>query len=188
MTESTIWGIHMEWDDATIPQDKKDIAIGWPDPGNLNALPASRDAFKAAFAKKYPTDKLGAVPVKVTVTLYLIQCCVLPLSRKLPRVQQQRAGRLEIPQIARDQRHAMRQRRRRDQRIPLVARVGNMQARAASGDECINRKNPAVEGGRRILTVEAAKRAGRRPPCPWRDRFQHNRGRRRFRRTGRSCR
>ena len=24
----TIWGIHMEWDDATSPQNTKDIAIG----------------------------------------------------------------------------------------------------------------------------------------------------------------
>lgn len=60
----TIWGIHMEWDDAKSPQDPKDIAIGWLELGDLNALPPSRDAFKAAFAKAYPTDKLGAVPVK----------------------------------------------------------------------------------------------------------------------------
>jgi restriction system protein len=60
----TIWGIHMEWDDATSPQDAKDIAIGWEALGDLNALPSSRDAFKAAFAKAYPADKLGAVPVK----------------------------------------------------------------------------------------------------------------------------
>ena len=26
--ERTIWGIHLEWDDATSPQDSKDIAIG----------------------------------------------------------------------------------------------------------------------------------------------------------------
>jgi restriction system protein len=63
----TIWGIHMEWDDATSPQDPKDIAIGWGALGDLNALPSSRDAFKAAFAKAYPTDKLGAVPVKAGV-------------------------------------------------------------------------------------------------------------------------
>jgi restriction system protein len=60
----TIWGIHMEWDDATSPQDPKDIAIGWEALGDLNALPSSRDAFKAAFAKAYPTDKVGAAPVK----------------------------------------------------------------------------------------------------------------------------
>ncbi|MGD1016277.1 MAG: restriction endonuclease [Roseiarcus sp.] len=67
MKESTIWGIHMEWDDATVPQDKKDIAIGWHDLGDLNALPASRDAFKAAFATTYVAEKAGAVPVKAGV-------------------------------------------------------------------------------------------------------------------------
>ena len=63
----TIWGIHMEWDDATTPQDTKEIAIGWAELGDLNALPSSRDAFKAAFAKSIPTDKPGAVPVKAGV-------------------------------------------------------------------------------------------------------------------------
>src|SRR5271166_1673773 len=63
----TIWGIHMEWDDATSPQETKDIAIGWAELGDLNELPSSRDAFKAAFAKAYPTDKPGAVPVKAGV-------------------------------------------------------------------------------------------------------------------------
>jgi restriction system protein len=63
----TIWGIHMEWDDATSPQNTKDIAIGWAALGDLKALPASRDAFKVAFAKAHPTDKPGAVPVKAGV-------------------------------------------------------------------------------------------------------------------------
>jgi restriction system protein len=63
----TIWGIHMEWDNATMPQDTKDIAIGWGALGDLGAFPSSRDAFKAAFATAYPTDKPGAVPVKAGV-------------------------------------------------------------------------------------------------------------------------
>jgi restriction system protein len=63
----TIWGIHMEWDNATVPPRTKDIAIGWPDLGDLNALPSSRDAFKAALAKAYPTEKSGAVPVKAGI-------------------------------------------------------------------------------------------------------------------------
>lgn len=54
----------MEWDDATSPPDTKDIAIGWETLGDLNALPSSRDAFKAPFMEAYPTEKLGAVPVK----------------------------------------------------------------------------------------------------------------------------
>jgi hypothetical protein len=60
----TIWGIHMEWDDATGPNDTKDIAIGWAELGDLTALPSSRDAFKAAFTEIYPTAKPGAVPVQ----------------------------------------------------------------------------------------------------------------------------
>jgi hypothetical protein len=44
----TIWGIRMEWDDATSPQDAKDISIGWEALGDFNALPSSRDAFDSA--------------------------------------------------------------------------------------------------------------------------------------------
>jgi restriction system protein len=57
----------MEWDDGAVPPDSKDIAIGWHNLGDLNTLPTSRDAFKAAFAKKYPNEKAGAVPVKAGV-------------------------------------------------------------------------------------------------------------------------
>ena len=68
MTDArTVWGIHMEWDDGTGSQDTKDIAIGWEALGDLNALPAQRDAFKEAFAKAYPADKAGAVPVKAGI-------------------------------------------------------------------------------------------------------------------------
>ncbi|MGJ0504202.1 MAG: restriction endonuclease [Methylocystis sp.] len=65
--ERTIWGIHMEWDDGTIAPDVKDIAIGWQAVGDLGALPSSREAFKTAFTAAYPTEKLGAVPVKAGV-------------------------------------------------------------------------------------------------------------------------
>jgi restriction system protein len=66
MTDArTVWGIHMEWDDGS--QDTKDIAIGWRALGDLNTLPAQRDAFKEVFAKAYPTDKAGAVPVKAGI-------------------------------------------------------------------------------------------------------------------------
>jgi restriction system protein len=64
---TTIWGIHMEWDNAESPEGAKDIAIGWRALGDLNALPSSRDAFKAAFAAAYPSEKPGAVPVKAGV-------------------------------------------------------------------------------------------------------------------------
>jgi restriction system protein len=65
--EQTIWGIHMEWDDAPGSQDTKDIAIGWAALGDLDKLPSSRDAFKTALVQAYPTEKPGAVPVKAGV-------------------------------------------------------------------------------------------------------------------------
>ena len=63
----TVWGVHMEWDDGTLSPDEKDVAIGWSELGDLRALPASRDGFKQAFAKTYPNEKPGAVPVKAGV-------------------------------------------------------------------------------------------------------------------------
>lgn len=63
----TVWGVHMEWDDGSTPRDKKDIAIGWPACGDLRALPATRDGFKAAFSREYPAEKAGSVPVKAGV-------------------------------------------------------------------------------------------------------------------------
>jgi restriction system protein len=66
-TTPTIWGIHQEWNSVSAPQDTKDVAIGWEKLGDLAALPPSCDAFKAAFAKAYPYEKAGAVPVKAGV-------------------------------------------------------------------------------------------------------------------------
>jgi restriction system protein len=68
MTEArTVWGIHMEWDDATNPKDAKDIAIGWHALGDLNGLPAQRDAFKELFAATYTAEKVGAIPIKAGI-------------------------------------------------------------------------------------------------------------------------
>jgi restriction system protein len=67
---TTIWGIHQEqreWNVDEAPKDAKDIAIGWEKLGDLSTLPSSREAFKAAFAKAYPEEKAGAVPVKAGV-------------------------------------------------------------------------------------------------------------------------
>jgi restriction system protein len=72
-TMPTIWGIHQEWNAASTPQATKDIAIGWAGLGDLAALPSSREAFKAAFAKAYPTEKAGAVPVKAGVLFRFCQ-------------------------------------------------------------------------------------------------------------------
>lgn len=65
--ERTIWGVHQEWDDSSTGGTPADIAIGWDALGDLKKLPPTRDAFKAAFAKAYPQDKPGAVPVKAGV-------------------------------------------------------------------------------------------------------------------------
>ena len=62
-----VWGIHMEWDDATTSQNAKDIAIGWKALGDLNLIPAQRDAFKEQFARTHPTEKTGAIPVKAGI-------------------------------------------------------------------------------------------------------------------------
>jgi restriction system protein len=68
MTDArTVWGIHQEWDDATVSQEAKDIAIGWPALGDLAVLSPHREAFKETFAKAYPADKAGAVPVKAGI-------------------------------------------------------------------------------------------------------------------------
>jgi restriction system protein len=63
----TIWGIHMEWDDAASQSDSKEIAIGWEVMGDLSKLSASRDTFKAAYAKLFPAERPGAIPVKAGV-------------------------------------------------------------------------------------------------------------------------
>ena len=62
-----IWGIHMEWDDATTSPDAKDAAIGWAAIGDLRKLQGSREAYKAAFADAFPAEKPGAIPVKAGV-------------------------------------------------------------------------------------------------------------------------
>src|SRR4051812_12377230 len=65
--ERAVWGIHMEWDDGRTPPDATEIAIGCPALGDLSALEPSRDIFKAAYARAYPAEKPGAVPVKAGV-------------------------------------------------------------------------------------------------------------------------
>lgn len=64
---ATVWGLHMEWDDGRTSSEIKDIAIGWHELGNLQKIPASREAYKAAFAKTFPSEKPGAIPVKAGV-------------------------------------------------------------------------------------------------------------------------
>ncbi len=62
--EQNTWGIHAgrTGDADTFFLKKSCVAIGWPEIGNLSALPADREAFKAAVAKGYPNKKPGAIP------------------------------------------------------------------------------------------------------------------------------
>lgn len=65
--EKRIWGIHLEYSHGTKPVDQSFIAVGWAEMGDLSQLGPTRDAFKAAFVREYPSEKAGAVPVKAGV-------------------------------------------------------------------------------------------------------------------------
>ena len=61
--EPTIWGIHAgrTGDADTLFLKKNCVALGWMQIGDLGALKASREAFKAKVAECYPEKKPGAV-------------------------------------------------------------------------------------------------------------------------------
>jgi restriction system protein len=63
MSERRIWGIHMPREHGLVPVHDGYVAIGWPEMGDLKQLPPSRDAFKAAYSRVYPTAKPGEIPV-----------------------------------------------------------------------------------------------------------------------------
>lgn len=58
--ENTIWGIHLEYSHGSKPVDQNYVAIGWAAMGDLGKLSPSRDAFKAAFARAFPSETQGA--------------------------------------------------------------------------------------------------------------------------------
>jgi restriction system protein len=62
--EVAIWGIHAgrTGDADQLFLNKNYVAIGWSEMGDLGALAADRDSFRAAVAKCYPTQKPGAIP------------------------------------------------------------------------------------------------------------------------------
>lgn len=63
MTALIAWGVHMpEWvgDD---PIDQGYVAIGWPELGDVFAMPADRNTYKEALKEAYPDKKAGAIPV-----------------------------------------------------------------------------------------------------------------------------
>ncbi len=57
--EYRMWGIHTQ-DDQLFLQENV-IAIGWKEMGDLSALPADRDSFRARYAETYPDCKKGAI-------------------------------------------------------------------------------------------------------------------------------
>jgi len=63
-TPQTIWGIHAgrTGDAHTLFLQRGVIAIGWKAMGDLSMIPATRDAFKAAYSKAHPNDKPAAIP------------------------------------------------------------------------------------------------------------------------------
>lgn len=62
-TEKKIWGIHTQ-DEALFLKDGK-IAIGWKEIGDLSAIPATRDDFKAKYMQVFPDAKKGSIPTSV---------------------------------------------------------------------------------------------------------------------------
>ena len=64
MVDQVICGIHAgKTGDADFLFLKKNvIAIGWQQMNDLFTIPATREAFKAAYAKAYPEDKPAAIP------------------------------------------------------------------------------------------------------------------------------
>lgn len=64
MNESAIWGIHAgrHGDADNLFLQKKVVAIGWSEMGDLSKINKSREAFKEKVSNTYPTFKPGAIP------------------------------------------------------------------------------------------------------------------------------
>jgi restriction system protein len=67
MNEKAIWGIHMAREHGSAPIEKGYIAIGWKEMGDFAPIKPAREAFKAAYARAYPSAKPGTVPVAAGV-------------------------------------------------------------------------------------------------------------------------
>jgi len=65
--ERAVWGVHMGAHHGARPLEEGYIAIGWPEAGNLSALPRTRDAFKKRLAERAPHMSAGAIPVAAGV-------------------------------------------------------------------------------------------------------------------------
>ena len=64
-----VWGFHMPTEVGNDPIEHGVVSLGWPDMGDIFALPNSRDAFKQRLTETHPNTKPGAVPVDAG-TLY----------------------------------------------------------------------------------------------------------------------
>ena len=64
-----VWGFHMPTEVGNDPIENGVVSLGWPDMGDIFALPNSRDAFKQRLTETHPNTKPGAVPVDAG-TLY----------------------------------------------------------------------------------------------------------------------
>src|SRR5262249_17735939 len=64
-SEQQMWGIHggRTGDANSLFLQQNCIALGWHAVGDLSKLAATREAFKAELASKYPEKKAGAIPV-----------------------------------------------------------------------------------------------------------------------------
>ena len=67
MPEAKIWGVHMGRHHGFDPIESGYVAIGWHEVGDLAAIKATRDAFKAKVAHAFPNGKPGAIPVEAGV-------------------------------------------------------------------------------------------------------------------------
>src|SRR5690348_2781843 len=64
-SEGSFWGIHggRTGDAESLFLNKRRIGLGWMKVGDLAALKADREAFKAHLVATYPEKKPGAIPV-----------------------------------------------------------------------------------------------------------------------------
>jgi restriction system protein len=63
----TIWGIHMGREHGLDPVERGYVAIGWSEMGDLATIAPNREAFKQTYARAYPEDKAGTIPVAAGV-------------------------------------------------------------------------------------------------------------------------
>ncbi len=53
MKKPIVWGVHMPLKLGTAPVEQSYAAIGWPEVGDLGAIPQNREAFKKRVAQTF---------------------------------------------------------------------------------------------------------------------------------------